>query len=173
MAEALAIIGGLAAVLQLAGLATNFSGSLIRTAREAGSAKDEIEAFALDIGASAQVIQLAHKTLVRHCEDEGNSDVLRYVRREHVLESVSQQSALIEKRIRIIRPKIRKMRSDVKILLYLKWIWKRQGLKELHPRMESVKSNMNLLALVVLLEVAIHKSPNSAEHRQEMLVPSF
>jgi hypothetical protein len=167
MAEVFALTGTIIAIVQIAGAATKLSKSLYRTAHKAGSAKDDIQAFAMDIGAFASVIRVAHDALLAHCDKESNSAVLRYVRDHNVLGQLIQQSVRIRKHIEAVRPRIQDLRGRFSMINHAKWILKRDEVKALHPQMECVKTNLLVMMHVVALEVA-QQGEQSDVTRREM-----
>jgi hypothetical protein len=166
MAEAIALVGSIFAIVQIAGAASKLSKSLFRTALKAGSARDEIEAFAADIGAFASIIRVAHDALLGHCHKESNSAVLRYVRDHNILGQLIQQSVRIRKHIEAVRPRVQDLRGRFSMINHAKWMWKKDEVKALHPDMEMVKSNLLLVMHVVSLEVAQQGEQSDATRRE-------
>lgn len=166
MAEALAVIGAVTAILQIAGAATKFSQTLYRTAHYAGSAKEDIQAFAMDIGAFASVIRVAHDAIRGHCEKESNSAVLQFVRDHKILRQLVEQSGRIRKRIEAVRPRIQELRGKFSMINRWKWVLKRPEVKALHPEMECVKTNLLVVMHVVALELAQQGEQSDATRRE-------
>src|SRR5438105_1133491 len=121
MAEALALAGSIIAIVQIAGAATKLSRSLYATARKAGSAKEDIQKFAMDINAFASIIRVAHDSIRGHCQKESNSSVLRYIREHDILGQVVEQATRIRKQIEAIRPQIQDLRGRVTVVNRLRW----------------------------------------------------
>jgi hypothetical protein len=166
MAEALALAGAIIAIVQIAGAATKLSQSLYRTSRRAGSARGDIQAFAMDIGAFASVIRVAHDAILAHCDKESDSAVLRYVRDHNILGQLIQQSVRIKKHIETVRPRIQDLRGRFSVINHVKWVWKRDEVKALHPEMECVKTNLLVMMHVVALEIAQQGEQSDATRRE-------
>lgn len=174
MAEALALTGSIFTIVQIAGAATKLSRSLYATARKAGSAKGEIEKFAMDINTFASIIRVAHDSIRGHCRKESNSAVLRYIREHDILGQLIEQATRIGKHIEAVRPQIQDLRGRLKVVNYLRWIIiNRPDVKALHPEMECVKTNLLVVMHIMALELAQQRKQEdqSDETRQEMWEP--
>ena len=111
MAELLGLIGSVIAIAQIAGAAIKLSQSLHRTAHYAGSAEEDMQAFAMDISAFASIIRVAHDSIRRQCEKESNSSVLQFLDKYEILGHLVQQSARIRRHIEVVRPQVQDLRG--------------------------------------------------------------
>jgi hypothetical protein len=171
MAEAIALAGTIFTIVQIAGAATKLSRSLYATARKAGSAKEDIQNFAMDINAFASIMRIAHDSIRGHCRNESNSAVLRYIREHDILEQLVEQATRIRKHIEAVRPQIQDLRGRLAVVNRFKWIlFNRPDVKALHPEMECVKTNLLVVMQLMALELAQQRQQHqqSAETRREM-----
>lgn len=171
MAEALALAGSIIAIVQIAGAATKLSRSLFATARKAGSAKEDIQKFAMDISAFASIIRAAHDSIRQNCQKESNSAALRYIQEHDILGHLIEQATRIRKHIEAVRPQIQDLRGRIKVVNHLKWIlFNRPDVKALHPEMECVKTNLLLVIHIITLELVQQqqREHQSDETRREM-----
>ncbi len=152
MAEILAVSGALAVIVQLAEYGMKFSKIMIQFSHQVGSAYDEIENFALQVQMFSQVIGLARVTLLDHCSEVRESKVIRDIGKNQVLDGLAEQSRNVEKRLRVARRRVLAMKSKCRPLTVLKWILGKEYILKLSPDMESVKSTVDLLLSMVLLE---------------------
>jgi hypothetical protein len=167
MAELLGLLGSIATIVQIAGAAIKLSNSLYQTAQEVGSAKDDIQAFAMDIEAFSSVILLAHQSIRGHCQKEHGSSVLQYIEDNGVLGQLVNQSKRVKNHIKKVRPRIRDVRSRISLISRFKWMRQRPEVKALHPEMECVKTNLMMLMHIIQLELK-QEDEQSEETIQEM-----
>lgn len=171
MAETLALAGSIIAIVQIAGAATKLSQSLYTTARKAGSAKEDIETFAMDISAFASIIRVAHDSIRGHCQKESNSAVLRYIWEHDILGQLVEQATRIRKHIKAVRPQIQDLRGRLTVVNHVRWtLFNRPDVKALHPEMECVKTNLLVVMHVMSLELAQQRQQKHQSHetRREM-----
>jgi hypothetical protein len=169
MADPLDLIDSITATAGIAGAATKLSKSLLRTAREAGPASDDIRTFAMDISAFSSVILLAHNSLREHCSKQSNSDVLKYINDLQILNQLAAQSVHLIEHIELIRPRIESLRSRLDLICRFRWLRRKPEVQDIGLRMQSVKMNLLLVIHVVALEVIQNgKRPVSRDTRREM-----
>ena len=171
MAEALALAGTIFAILQIPGAATKLSQSLYATARKVGSAKEDIQKFAMDINAFASIIRVAHDSIRGHCRRESNSSVLRYIREHDILGQLVEQGIRIRKHIEAVRPQIQDLRGKLTVVNHFRWIlFTKPDVKALYPDMECVKTNLFVVMHIMALELAQQRQQQhqSDETRREM-----
>jgi hypothetical protein len=153
------------AIVGIAGAATKLSKSLLRTAREAGSASDDIRTFAMDINAFSSVILLAHNSLREHCSRQSHS-VLRYINNHQVLDQLAAQSVHLIEHIELIRPRIESLRSRLDLICRFRWLRRKPEVQDISLRMQSVKMNLLLVIHVVALEASQQRPPSRDARRE-------
>ena len=171
MAEAIALVGTIFTIVQISGAAMKLSRSLYATARKAGSAKEDIQKFAMDINAFASIIRVAHDSIRGHCQKESNSAVLRYIREHDILGQLVEQATRIRKHIEAVRPQIQDLRGRFTVINHFRWIlFNRGDVKALHPEMECLKTNLLVVMHTMSLELAQQRQQEhpSDEIRREM-----
>ena len=167
MAEALALTASIVAIIQIAGAATKVSRTLYRVARKAGTASDDIHAFAMDIGAFASVIGVARTALRSHCANACRTPVLKYLEDFKVLEQLVTQSERVMDQLDMVKPDIKSIPSRMPLISLFKWFLHKSDVKALGPEMEKVKSSLMLVITVLRFET-IQKEEPSQENEQEM-----
>lgn len=172
MAEAIALAGSIIAIVQIASAARKLSQSLYTTARTAGSAKEDIEKFAMDINTFASILSITHTSIRRYCQRKSNSPTIRYIYEHEILEQLVDQATRVRRQIEVLRPPIRDLRRGrIPIANRLKWaFFNKPDVKALHPEMECVKTNLLLVMQIMNLEKR-QQEDQSDETRQEMYQP--
>lgn len=171
MAEVVGLAASIIAIIGIAETATKVARSLLRIARKAGTARDDIQTLASSIMAFSAVIQVAHDSLKAHHQKDPKSPVLKYIAEHKVLRDLKFQSDIVEEHIENIEPQLRTICSRIDLLTRFRW-WKQESeVKALGPEMESVKTNLLVLMHVIVLEVLRQKEP-SEETNREMYAPS-
>ena len=121
-AELIGLIGSIWAIAGIAGAAAKLSQSLYRTARQAGSAGEDIEAIATKVAAFPSLITMAHDSIRNYCQKQPQLQVLQFINDHSVVDHWVVQSELIEIHIKNIRPYIRVIRSRIDLVTRFKWI---------------------------------------------------
>lgn len=150
LAGLVASIGG---IVHIAGTAAKFSATLYRTARSAGSARKDIEEFAMDVSTFASVIRVAHDSIQDHCRNNCQLHVLQYVEEHAVLGHIEAQCGRIAEHIQALGPRMSSIQSRIDLITRFKWTFRKQEVQALHPKMECVKSSLILLMLIVRFEL--------------------
>lgn len=168
MAEAIALAGSIIAIVQVASAAVKLSQSLYTTARKAGSAKEDIENFAMDMNTFASIIRSTHRSIRRYCQEESRSPAIRYIKEHNILEQVVDQATRVGRKIEQVRPPIQDLRGRLSIVNRFRWsLVNRHDVKALNPQMECVKTNLHLVMDIMILE-KLQQGYRSDETRQEM-----
>ncbi|KAL2255238.1 hypothetical protein VTK26DRAFT_3800 [Humicola hyalothermophila] len=152
MAEALAIVGGLAAVTQLAGMAWRLGQDLSRLAANVWTTSDEIKIFADQLKTSSTVIRLSQCTIVNFCEDSPESGVVKHIKSRQLLEKIDTTARRVLRHLRQAYHKVRGMRKSSSLVITLTWFWRKASILEFYPAVECVKTNLGLLISSVLME---------------------
>lgn len=172
MAEVIALSASLAGVLQLVGYGYKFARTLTKFSQQVGSGSDEIDRFTAQVQFFSQTVGLAQVSLSRHVADYEESPVITYIRAHHVLDDLSTESKVVEQRLRVARHWILSMRHQHKIVVVLKWIWRKRSIMQLCPLMESIKTSMALIMSTAHFEVTqlrLLKTPADAVEETERL----
>jgi hypothetical protein len=167
--DPLSFTASLVAILSIAGAAGELSMSMYRI-RKAGSASLDIGIFAMDIKAFASVIRMAHERLTKHCDMQTQlqpSLVLQDIEKVKVLNQLVAQSESVMAQIELVQPRLGSMQSSFDFITRLKWLLRKNDVQALSLRMESVKTNLELVINIIQLEVLKQQEP-SAETEQRM-----
>jgi hypothetical protein len=171
--EAIGLAASIVAIGQAAEIALNMSRSMRRLARRIRAAQDDIRRFAKDIEIFSSVIGAAHFSLYSHCDTEKTlSPVLQYIEHSKVLDQLVEQSDGVIDHIGELKPRIRTLESRIPLKTKFKWVFRRAEVEALGPKMESVKTSLNLIITIVTLEIVAQKDSSkevpSKEVRREM-----
>jgi len=151
--EAIAVIGGLAAVLQLADASSRCASTLIRFSKNAGSASEEIAHFATQNKTFSSSVRLAYVTLSYHCSRHRVSPVINYIRSKAILEGLDDESRYVRTRVKEADKRIRSLETTFKLWGMLRWTICRDSVLGLSPQMDSIKHSLLLVMQTVQLEV--------------------
>lgn len=152
MAEFLAIAGGMAAVVQLAGTGRRFFKTLHRFAMNAGSAGAEVERFANQVRTFSDAVELAEQTLSTYCREHPKSPLVAYIWRRKILANIDSEARAVRLHLRDIQARVVNMESRSVLWASLKWTINKSSILELSPEMESVKTSLGLLMATAQFE---------------------
>jgi hypothetical protein len=145
MAEILGIAESIAAICGAGDSAFKMARSMKRLSRDLGAARKDIRNFSRDIDAFSSIIGAARYTLETHSKPESRSKVLVFIHERQILDQLVDQSDRVIDHIRELRPSIKSLKSSISWVTRVKWISRRTDVKALGPKMESVKTSLNLL----------------------------
>jgi hypothetical protein len=165
MAE-LAIVGGLAAVLQLSSSARKFTSALYQVAVDAGAATAEIQRFALQVDSFSMVTRASHITLSCYCNKNRDSRLVQFLVSNQVLRNIGSEAKVVDSHLRHIWRKIESLRSRSTLWAYIKWSFSKSSVMKLSPEMESVKTSLNLLATIVHVDEVNMRTPGDARAKR-------
>ena len=161
MAEVVGLVASITAIVGIAGAATKLSKTLYGVARDAGSAREDIETWAFAFASFSSVIQTAHMSLNDHFKNRTQSSVIRYIKEQHVLEVLMKHSERIKVQINKVRPYARAISSSTTLFTKFKWILRKSEVESLGPKMESVKTSLMTLLEVISLEILKEAVPTN------------
>lgn len=164
MAEIIGLAASVAGLLTTAGAGFKIADSMLHMARRIRGATEEIQDFGQDISTFANVLLLAYQSLDPNREGGiSSSPALQWIQYHDALSSLVTDSQRVIQHIKELNQLLRSMDSVVQIKLWnrFKWAWKGRDVKALGPKMERLKSSLNLVINIVTLEVA--QTKNDAE----------
>lgn len=161
MAEVIGLASGIIAIGGAANTALKMAKSMRRLARDLGAARKDIKKFSRDIEAFSSIIGAAHYSLEMHSrESQSQSKVLVFIHERKLLDQLVDQSDRVIDHIEEIRPRIKSLKSRISFVTRLKWILRRTDVIALGPKMESVKTSLNLVITLVTLETLMQSIQN-------------
>lgn len=163
MAEAFAVLGALTTICTVASGTLKLTEKLYNVARDLGSAGDDVEDFAMTVGNFSSVIMTAQRTLKQYCSGKQTHEMLLYLAKEKVIDSLAKQSKRISKRIKQFQPQIKNLASRLTVISRVKWMFEKARVQALKLAMESVKSDLNLLVTTVHLAIYMQNANSSEE----------
>ncbi|KAK3297302.1 uncharacterized protein B0H64DRAFT_372689 [Chaetomium fimeti] len=173
MAELIAIAGGIAAIVQLAGTGRRLCKILHQFATDAGAAGVEVRRFANQVRTFSDSIELAERTLFIYCRDHRTSRLVADMEERNILANIDYEAETVRAHLRAIRDRVLNMKSRSVLWATIKWRFNKASILELSPEMESVKTNLNLIiattqfeALTTVVDAGI--ASNSEEPNGEL-----
>jgi hypothetical protein len=166
--EVIGLAASIIAIGQAAQIALRMSRSMRHLSRKLGAVQDDIRGFARDIETFSSVISAAHFSL--HCNylpEKTPSAVFRHMEHSNVLGLLVEQSNGVINHIGELKPRIKSLTSSISLKTKLKWLFRRTEVEALGPKMESVKTSLNLIMTIVTLETVSQKD-FSKEVKREM-----
>jgi hypothetical protein len=166
--EVIGLAASIIAIGQAAQIALQMSKSMRHISHSLGAAEHDIRGFARDIETFSSVIGAAHFSL--HCHylpEKTPSPVFRYMEHSNVLDLLVEQSDEVIDHIYELKPRIKSLASSISLKTKLKWLFRRTEVEALGPKMESVKTSLNLIITIVTLETVTQRG-SSKEVKREM-----
>lgn len=162
MAEIVGLAASIAGLLSTAGAAAKLTQTIFRVAKHVKGAKKEIEDFGREIDSFAKLIQFAYSTLDKYKSDYRlESQTLQSMDEHKILDVLVTDCWRVIHYITPIRKLIRSLRGTLKLWTKIKWAWQSQDVKELGPKIQSVKMSIMLVMETLAFGEAIHsKNPN-------------
>ena len=167
MAEVVGLVASITAIVGIAGAAAKLSKTLYGVAKDAGSAQDDIETWAIKFASFSSVIQTAHFSLDLHFKTRAQSRACEFIKENHVIEDIVNHSKHIKVQVDKIRPYVREISSSLTFITKIKWLLRKAEVELLGPRMESVKTDLTTLLQVISLEI-LSEAPESKEKSKLM-----
>lgn len=166
--EALAVIGGLGAALQLSTAALDFSKFLYHLATNAGAAAAEIERFAHQVRSFSQAVNVAQMALAKYFRDNPQSPVVIHISSRHILADIDSEAETVQNHLLDVQAKAERLKSRSVLLAIIKWSLNKSLILKLAPEMESVKTSLNLLMVTTLFEHTLQLSRSENISREDM-----
>jgi hypothetical protein len=165
MAEILGLVASIAAVAGVADHALRLARSMKRLSRDLGAARKDIRCFARDIDAFSSIIGAAHYTLQTHAKPESPSKIVVFIHERKLLGQLVEQSDRVIDHIEELRPGIKSLKSSISFITRIRWIMRREDVNALRPKMESVKTSLNLVISMVMYEALMQSIGLQASSR--------
>ena len=161
MAEIVGLASGIIAIAGAADTAFKMAKSIRRLSRDLGAARKNIRNFSREIEAFSSIIGAAHYSLETHSrKPQSQSKVLVFIQERKLLDQLVDQSNHVINHIEEIWPRIKSLKSSVSFITRLKWILRRTDMIALGPKMESVKTSLNLVITLVTFETLMQSIKN-------------
>ncbi|OBT64739.1 hypothetical protein VE03_05857 [Pseudogymnoascus sp. 23342-1-I1] len=164
--DPLSIAASVVALCTAGDAAYKIASSLYRSSRKVKGAGDDIEIFANDVDNYGVAMGMAYTALEPICMSANRrSRVIGYLIENEGLESLAKQSKWLTEHIKKYNPDIRALRSRSEIIARFKWAFQKKEIDALGLRMESIKSNLQIVMSSVTLEALIEQPPSTAKDR--------
>lgn len=164
--DPLSIAASVVALCTAGEAAYKIASSLYHSSRKVNGAGDDIEIFAKDVDNYGLAMGIAYAALEPICISANRpSRVIGYLIKNKGLESLAEQSRRLTKHIKKYNPDIRALRGRSQIIARLKWALQKKEIDALGLRMESVKSNLQIIISSVALEALMEQPPSTAKDK--------
>lgn len=130
-------------------------------------AKKGIDEFEKDVEAFYLVIDAVAFFNSQHSSDQDQTPVTEYMNKNEVMVRLEEQCGRVVKHIEALLPRIESLQNIIPFIVKLRWASRRKKIGELHPKMESVKSNLAIVMTIIRLEAMI-RGPTTPEIQREM-----
>lgn len=165
--DPLSIAASVVALCTAGDAAYKIASSLYHSSRKVNGAGDDIEIFAKDVDNYGLALGIAYAALEPICTSANRlSRVVGYLIENEGLESLAKQSRRLTKDIKKYNPDIRALRGRLEIIARFKWARHKKEIDALKLRMESDKSNLQIIISSVALEALMEQPPSTAKDKQ-------
>lgn len=159
------VVGLMASIIALAGLA-EVSFKTVKTiksiAEDLKTVREDLTDSISRVGWSADIINVAQKTLQAYCERQkstNQSHVIRFIESKEASRYLEKESLSIRKQLRQFRREIRSL-LDLRLTLLVTLRWRhslKQQLESFQKQMQLVQSGLTTILVSVQLEVAMQR----------------
>ncbi len=163
MAEVAGLVASIIAIGGAADTAYRIQRKIRRLARDLGAAQENILKFATEVKDFSLVVSTASLSLHEYSKkSSAESKVLQHIQHHEVLNQTVKASNCVMDHIDKLMPRLKSLESSIPLVERWKWVLRRTEVESLGPKMESVKSGLQLIVTVVILESVL----NQAESRE-------
>jgi hypothetical protein len=166
MAELIGLAASIIAIGGAADTAYRVQRKIRRLARDLGAAKDNILKFATEIKDFSLVISTANLSLHEYAQkSSAETKVLQQIHNHKLLGRIVNASNRVIDHIDKLFPRLESLESSIRLWERLKWVMRRTEVEALGPKMESVKSSLQLIVCVVTLESVLNQGESRETKR--------
>jgi uncharacterized protein YoxC len=166
MAEAIGLAASIIAIGGAADTAYRIQRKIRRLARDLGAAQENILKFATEIKDFSLVVSTANLSLHEYSKKSSvENKVLQHIQNHEVLHRIVTASDCVMDHIDRLMPRLKSLESSIPLLERWKWVLRRTEVEALGPKMESVKSSLQLIVTVVTLESVLSEGESRENKR--------
>lgn len=166
MAEAIGLAASIIAIGGAADTAYRIQRKIRRLARDLGAAQENILKFATEIKDFSLVVSTANLSLHEYSKkSSAENKVLQHIQRHEVLGRIVTASDCVMDHIYKLMPRLKSLESSIPLVERWKWVLRRTEVEALGPKMESVKSSLQLIVTVVTLESVLNQGESPENKR--------
>jgi hypothetical protein len=166
MAELIGLAASIIAIGGAADTAWKIGRAMRRLARHLGAAREDIRKFARDIEDFSLLIGGAQLSLHNlSMKPQAQTKVLEYIHNRKLLKRIVAASNRVMDYIYKIWPRLESLESSLALFEKIKWVRRRSQVEALGPKMESVKSSLQLVVSVVTLETLLNQGQSPETKR--------
>lgn len=165
--DPLSIAASVVALCSAGSAAYKIATSLYRSSNRVNGAGDDIETFAMDVDNFGIAMGTAYSALEPICAPTNRpSRVIGFLARKGGLGNLVGQSKRLIKHIKKHNPDIRALRGRSGFIARFKWTFQSKEIEALRLRMESVKSNLQIIMVSIALEALMDQPRTTATEKQ-------
>jgi hypothetical protein len=166
--DPLSIAASVAALCSAGSAAYNIANSLYRSSDRVNGVGEDIKTFAMEVDNFGTAMGTAYSALEPRCTPTNSSScVIRYLTQNGGLKSLAKQSKRLMKNIKEYNPDIRARRGKLGFVTRVMWTFQRKDVNALRLRMESVKTNLQIIISSIILE-ELKDKPHSTDNERHM-----
>jgi hypothetical protein len=150
--EALAIIGGIAAVGQAAELASMWVDTLYRVTCKAEVIAEDVDFLACHLGTFASTISSAHCTIRDHYESDRNSKTIQRLNDEGTFQNLASQTRYLMRRVNNLKKQLKDYQATPDLVARLLWTCKKRGREFICLWMDRVQALFQSIITQVMYE---------------------
>jgi uncharacterized protein YoxC len=166
MAEAIGLAASIFAIGGAADTAYKIQRKIRRLARDLGAAQENILKFATEIKDFSLVVSTANLSLHEYSKrSSAENKVLQHIQQHEVLHRIVKASDCVMDHIYKLMPRLKSLESSIPLVERWKWVLRRTEVEALGPKMESVKSGLQLIVTVVTLESVLNQGESPENKR--------
>jgi hypothetical protein len=158
--DPVSIIGGIAAVGQVAGTATKCVKALYEISYEAGVLAEEIELFAAHVDVFAFTISNAHSTIRDHYQNDNRSSTIHELHKHGILRKAACQSRHVVRRVKELRQQLMVYEAAPHLWARILWVWRREKRNSICLWMDRIQAHFQLMMTQVTYEILKRRAAN-------------
>lgn len=165
------VVGFAAAVISITKMVSTgirIADDLYDIAQNAPSIGDHIRNSALSLRSFGTTVKTAQAALNYHCPNAADSPVVQYMIEHNLPRDLKQQSRYLRKQIIEVVDDVSKIRSRFDLMMSYRWRRVKPAIDALTVPMEGLKSTLNLIVNIVILETLSLRSGESARSAEEL-----
>ena len=166
MAEVVGLAASIIAIGTAADAAYKTQKRIRRLARDLGAAQENILKFATEIKDFYLVVTTANFSLHEYSKKSpAENKVLQHIQHHELLHRIVRASECVMDHIYTLMPRLKSLESSIPLVERWKWVLRRTEVEALGPKMESVKSSLQLIVTVVTLESVLNQGESRENKR--------
>jgi hypothetical protein len=169
--EAIAAVGSVVALIQLATFTGKLTRCLARFGDDTGIARQEIDIFNTGLTNSVTLIRTAQVAIEQHFDAHKDSNLIQYINSTDIMRGLEKEAKLVLVSMKDARRQVLSMEKHRNLIAALLWTFKKKTVMGIQPGMDCIKASFTLLMQTTSLEATTLKItalPDIPENRVEL-----